>query len=573
MHNGFAHFAFTNANNERELRTFEQPLEIMSATTVEEVVPCLMKVMAKIEQGYYAAGYVSYEAAPAFDAALTVHPSPTMPLLSFGIYERFTTCPLEATGPFHIQLTDSDTTEAAYAAAIQTIKQKIEEGITYQANYTVRLYGQFEGDAQAFFHQLQQAQQANYTAYLTFGSHKILSASPELFFHLKDGELITKPMKGTSRRGKSAEEDAALAMELFHSEKNRAENVMIVDLLRNDLGKIAVTDTVEVTKLFDVEQYPTVHQMTSTVRAQLQPGATLLDVFRALFPCGSITGAPKVSTMDVIHALEQSPRDVYCGAIGFITPEHEAIFNVPIRTAVIQDNVLTYGVGGGITWDSTVSGEFDEVLAKAQVLTAQQPDFMLLESLLLEDEHYYLPARHLERLQKSAAYFHFPFDAADVEAQLLAYAHRQVGRHKVRLLLSKTGTVVIEHAPIQEMASSIHVALADKAISSEDVFLYHKTTNRSVYTEHVIPSGCFDVLLYNERNEITEFTFGNVVYEMNGLRYTPPVTSGLLAGTYRAELLAEGLIQERILRKEELLQVEALYFINSVRKMKRAVFL
>ncbi|MER2108846.1 MAG: aminodeoxychorismate synthase component I [Solibacillus sp.] len=564
------HFAYKTEEGDMQLRTFEQPLTVISTVKIEDVLPCLERVLAFTKDGYFAAGYVSYEASPAFDSAYAVHEKPTMPLLYFAIYESATESALQADGHFNVQVTSSDTTELAYAQAIETIKARIEDGITYQTNYTVRLYGEFDGDALAFFNELQHSQQAGYTAYLQCDDTQILSASPELFFHLKDNTLTTKPMKGTSRRGKSADEDIALAHELHESEKNRAENVMIVDLLRNDLGKIAVTDSVEVTKLFDVEHYPTVHQMTSTVQATLQPELNIIDVFKALFPCGSITGAPKISTMNVIAELEASPRDVYCGAVGFITPQQEAIFNVPIRTAVIEDNKLTYGVGGGITWDSTASGEFDEVLAKAQVLTTKQPHFELLESLLLEDGSYFLLERHVERLQKSANYFNFPFDEPAIRAQLELEAQQKSGLHKVRLVLAKTGALLVESTPIQQMNDTISVALAQTAVNSDDVFLYHKTTYRTMYTVHEIPEGCFDVLLYNERDEITEFTFGNIVYEIGGELYTPPVSSGLLAGTYRAELLATGEITERVLMRNELAHLDALYFINSVRKMKKA---
>lgn len=570
MTHHFMHFAFKNVDGNIELRTFEQPIAVISTTSLAEVIPALERVAAYTKDGYYAAGYISYEAAPAFDAAYEVHNTSTMPLLYFAIYESFTENTPQSDGSFTIQLTGSDTAEDAYAQAIQTIQARIEDGITYQANYTVRLYGDFNGDELAFFKQLQHTQQAGYTAYLQCDDTHILSASPELFFHLKGDTLTTKPMKGTSRRGKSADEDITLAEALYHSEKNRAENVMIVDLLRNDLGKIAVTDSVEVTKLFDIEPYPTVHQMTSTVQAALRPELTVIDVFKALFPCGSITGAPKISTMRVINELEASPRDIYCGAIGFLTPQQEAIFNVPIRTAIIEDNKLTYGVGGGITWDSTASGEFDEVLAKAQVLTKKQPHFELLESLLLEDGAYFLLDRHLARLQQSARYFHFLFDEQAIRAQLLVEAQQKTGLHKVRLVLAKAGELIAESAPIQAMRDTISVTLAKTPVNSDDVFLYHKTTHRQMYSAHEIPAGCFDVLLYNERGEITEFTFGNVVYEMDGKLYTPPVVSGLLAGTYRAEMLAAGELTERVLMKDELPHVDELYFINSVRKMKKA---
>ena len=258
-------------------------------------------------------------------------------------------------------------------------------------------------------------------------------------------------MKGTIERGNSLIEDEANANWLYHSEKNRAENVMIVDLLRNDLGRIAKPSSVQVPKLFEIEQYPTVHQMTSTITAKISPDTRLVDIFKALFPCGSITGAPKISTMDIIADLEQTPREVYCGTIGYITPNREAIFNVPIRTVIIDQKtgIATYGVGGGITWDSTTEGEYQEILTKASLLKKKRPSFQLLESLLLKDGSYFLLKEHLTRLKKSSKYFKYIFDLEKVEASLLHFAKKHLhGELKIRLLLSQNGETTIDGQPI-----------------------------------------------------------------------------------------------------------------------------
>lgn len=565
--------SFEFATPEGSIRplTFKNPDKIFQARTIDEVLPAFEKIQAEIQKGYYAAGFLTYESAPAFDPAFQVKKDGSMPLLWFGIFENPQIEAISSSGTYHLSEWVPSVERNEFDEAIHSIKHSIEIGKTYQTNYTIRLVSQFQGDKIAYFESLKKAQTSNYCAYVQTNEHTILSASPELFFRLEGNELTTRPMKGTIKRGNSTEEDKANANRLYHSEKDRAENVMIVDLLRNDLGVIAETGSVNVSKLFEIEQYPTVHQMTSTITAKIAENIQISDIFKALFPCGSITGAPKVSTMEIIANLETTPREAYCGAIGYITPNKEAIFNVPIRTVLINDTTkkAIYGVGGGITWDSTSDGEYDEVLAKARILKEKRPDFQLLESILLNEGHYFLLDEHLDRLENSAQYFDFPYNRIKIKESLQNLIHSTtLNKAKVRLLLSKEGKLILDAQPLTHFESIQTITLAKEPIDKNNPFLYHKTTNREIYTHfhRLKPSGVFDVLLWNKDHELTEFTSGNIVLEMDDGFWTPPIHSGLLAGTFRDKLIRVGQIQEKTLTIADLKNSKKIWFINSVRE-------
>ncbi|MDQ0155758.1 aminodeoxychorismate synthase component I [Robertmurraya andreesenii] len=568
------HFEFINKDGDMNPLSFVAPEEIIIARTVEEVVPCLQRIQKAVESGLYAAGYLTYEAAPAFDQTFTVNPNNKMPLLWFGLFRHPSELSKdEQTNFFTVSKWDADVSQDEYYRNIDNIKQYIKNGDTYQVNYTIRLHSLLKGDDFSFYKQLAKGQSANYCAYISTDEYSILSASPELFFHLKDQLITTKPMKGTIQRGKTHVEDLANFQWLSDSVKNRSENLMIVDLIRNDLGQIAETGTVKVPHLFSIEKYPTVFQMTSTVTAQLSPKTSIADIFVALFPCGSITGAPKISTMRIINELEDSPREVYCGAIGYITPEMEAIFNVPIRTVVVDKSSgqAVYGVGGGITWDSTAEEEYKEVLTKAMLLERLEPNFQLLESLYLKNGQYFLLNEHIERLKHSAEYFGFSIDIANMGLKLQDYAakHRN-NEEKVRVLLTEEGHISIEGQPLVPTPAVVDAVLADAPISKENIFLYHKTTNRRIYSDRKdrFPN-VYDVLLWNEEGELTEFTTGNVVVEIEGEYLTPFVESGLLAGTFRKHLLEQKQIREEKLKLEDLKACSAIWLINSVRQWVR----
>jgi len=567
-------FEFADSTGKINPLTFQNPHSVIIAHKIEEVLASLQLVQEAVERGFYAAGFLSYESAPAFDPSFRVREGGTFPLLWFGIFSNPELEILSSSGEYTVGNWKPAITMEEYNQAITSIKKSIQDGVTYQTNYTIRLHSSFNGDGLAFYTRLKKAQNSNYCAYIHTGDHSILSASPELFFHLNNGKITTKPMKGTIERGTTSEEDTANANWLLHSEKNRAENLMIVDLLRNDLGMIAQSGTVKVEKILEIEKYPTVHQMTSTISAQVSETTSIVDIFKALFPCGSITGAPKISTMEIIAELENEPREVYCGAIGYITPNKEAVFNVPIRTVLIdhQGENAVYGVGGGITWDSTSEGEYHEILAKAKLLEENPSEFQLLESLLLDNGDYFLLDEHIKRLENSARYFGFPFDGKRLKKTLNEYCgSNQHGLVKVRLLLEKDGAFMIEGQPITQQENVLKVSIAKEPVDKSNIFLYHKTTNREIYStfqKQKLPE-VFDILLWNQEGELTEFTNGNVVLELGGILWTPPVKSGLLAGTFRDRLVEKGEIQEKVLTHSDLKSASKIWFINSVRKWRR----
>ena len=576
-------FDFADTGGLRTRQVFADPIDIVVATTPGEVRPALRRIDEARRAGCHAAGMVSYEAAPAFDPACRTHRPGELPLLCFGIFERMADDAWRrAAGTFARPDWRLDTGESDFCADIETIRAAIRRGDTYQVNYTVRAKSRLDGDDFAYYEQLRLAQASDYCAYLDLGRFRLLSASPELFFRWESaasgdergGLLTARPMKGTAPRGRWAEEDAAIAEGLYQSEKNRAENVMIVDLLRNDLARLSVPGGVSVPKLFSIERYPTLFQMTSTIAARTRPEVTLEDIFAALFPCGSVTGAPKIKAMEIIAALERTPRGAYCGAIGMVGPQG-AVFSVPIRTATLdtRDGSMVCGLGSGITWSSDAQDEHAEVITKSHFLTREPESFELFETLLLQDAVYALRSRHLTRLTRSADALGFACDHEMLHRALYAFAAAHpAGGHRVRLLLARDGTVRIEGTALPEgHAAPVRVALAHTPVARSNRFLYHKTTQRAFYdAQTAAHPDAFDVLLWNEDGELTEFTRGNVVVEIDGRRYTPPIASGLLPGTLRAELLENGGIAERVIRKSDLARADAIWFINSVRGWLRA---
>lgn len=571
---------------------FDDPVRVVAVYRPDEVMAALRDVATAVTQhNLYAAGFITYEAAAAFNQTV-YSPVDGLPLLWFGLYHQPT---IQPTNPLSNNQTPATSYQLGswqpsvawpqYAAAIGCIKDEIAAGNTYQVNYTYNLRTDFQGDPRGLFADLAAAQQAEYAAFVDTGRHAICSASPELFFRLDGDVLLSKPMKGTAVRGLTLAQDKANMAWLHHSEKNRAENVMIVDMIRNDMGRVAEIGSVHVPELFTIERYPTVLQMTSTVTARTT--APLADIIAAMFPCASITGAPKVSTMKIINGLEPEPRGVYTGAIGYIGPNRQAQLNVAIRTVVVdrERDTAVYGVGGGIVWDSDAADEYAESRLKAQVLTTKRPSFSLLESLLwTPDEGFFLLAAHLERLLESAEYFGIAVAETAVREELMAGGWlRAVGQspisrlqspQKIRILVAQDGKITIQAVPLSQgaLAEPIRVGPAAEPIASSNVWLYHKTTRREVYdAARAARPDCDEVILWNERGEITEALTANVVVELDGQLWTPAVRSGLLAGTFRGELLAQGKIRERVIKTAELAACSRIWLINSVRRWRTAV--
>jgi len=554
---------------------FEEPREVLAATAFGHVREVLHAADARAAAGLHVAGFVAYEAAPAFDQALRAHPAGRLPLAWFGVFGEPRVLSPRASSAAPTASWNARTGRGAYARAVESVRASIGRGDVYQVNYTVRLDVDLNGECDAMYRRLLAAQGGGYGAHIHTGQFEVLSASPELFFDRDGAEIVTRPMKGTARRGRWLEEDNERAAQLAESPKERAENVMIVDLIRNDLGRLAIPGSVQVTDMFSVARLPTVLQMTSTVSAALRDGVTTFDVFSALFPCGSVTGAPKVAASQMIATLEPDPRGVYCGAIGHIAPHSRATFNVAIRTLTVDRATgrAEYGTGSGITWDSANDAEYDEMLAKAAILTADLPQFELLETMRFEGGAFARRERHLSRLERSAEYFGFADPAALSGAAgraLDAFARDNQGSDalRVRLRVGPTGETAIEADALPSPPARLpHVAIARAPVRRNNRFLYHKTTHRLVYDRHRAEHpDAFDVLLWNEDGEVTEFTIGNVVFELDGTRVTPPRECGLLAGMFRQELLDSGDITERVIRRDDIARATRIWLVNSVRE-------
>lgn len=554
---------------------FRAPVEIIQAGAPGEVERCLRQVEERVEAGLYAAGFIGYEASAGLDAALKTHSPSGLPCLWFGIFDRYQEVdPPVANDEDRFSLDEwvPSISWEQYNRAIEKIKHYIREGDTYQVNYTFRLRSKFEGDPFRFFARLYHAQQSRYAAYLDLGRYKICSVSPEIFVSLNGGTILSKPMKGTLLRGFTNAQDLKNADWLYTSEKNRAENVMIVDMIRNDIGRVAQKGTVRVPRLFEIEKYPTVHQMTSTVTADTL--APVSEILQTMFPCASITGAPKVKTMEIIKELEPDPRGVYTGSIGYIAPGRKLQFNVAIRTVVLDLRLgsAEYGVGGGITWGSESLLEYAECAAKARVLTHARPEFELLESLLWDPgAGYYLLDEHLSRLRDSCEYFDFAVSFPEVRRELESIQDGFQGqRHKIRLLLARDGRISLEASPAGGV-TGWRVGISRLPINTNTPFVYHKTTHRAAYARLLDNKGDFnDLFLWNEEGFITETGIANVVVNKgDGRLVTPPVNCGLLAGVKRNHLLKGNIIYEETVTPDELKTAKAVFLINSVRGWMR----
>lgn len=551
-----------------------KPVVDKFASTLPEVKPLLVDAENAARQGYWVVCEVAYEAAPAFDVFVVKPQAKPGNLASFQAFDEQSIqrlvidceLPKVETEPW---VSQGDV--SWYRDSFKRIRDAIECGEFYQINLTNRLTSKVvnEGDANdpfGLFCQLFVAQPVPYALFNRSENHATLSLSPELFFELNAGRLTTQPMKGT-REAMSVWPD-----KLSDLPKDRAENVMIVDLLRNDMARICKPRSVQVKSLFDVMQLPTVEQMTSTISGELQAGKQLVDVFDALFPCGSVTGAPKAKAMQTIADLEVASRGVYCGALGLLYPSGRARFNVPIRTVQWRDGDLTYGVGSGITWYSSEEGEFAEWHQKTKFLRQSTSDFQLLETVRFDKGIWIRQLEHLARLKEGADFFGFAYDGAVIKAQLDSMA-LEAGQNESRgrWLLSQDGKFEVQLFDMPHALSDVTLQLAHSPITVCGPFVGFKTTWRAHYDVFTpTDSTVFDTVLFTPEGRLTETCRGNLILEVDGRLLTPTATprnaGNLLRGTFRDVLLRENTITESELTIDDLKQAERLWVVNSLRE-------
>jgi para-aminobenzoate synthetase/4-amino-4-deoxychorismate lyase len=577
----------------RQSWCFTGPTRILRASTPDAVPALVRELEAVTTAGGYVAGTLSYEAGTPF-VDLPAPPETDGPVAWFGVYDapvplapsEVDTALAALDGPATVDAVDFAPSRARYTEAIDRVRRHIGAGDVYQINYTAPVHFRLDGDPRVLYRRLRARQHVPYGAYLHLGDRQILSCSPELFFRRDGARVVTQPMKGTIRRGRTLAEDRTLRDALAADAKNRAENLMIVDLLRNDLSVCCEPGSVEVPALYDTAAYESVTQMTSTVEGRLRPDQGLAALLRALFPCGSVTGAPKRRAMQLIQELEDGPRGVYCGAIGMAGPD-TAVFNVAIRTAVIEDGAGRMGVGSGIVWDSDPDDEYEECTLKTTFLTpsaasaqVDDPDRppRLIETMRYDGVRLPLLDRHAARLARSAAYFGYPFDEERfrrrVERAVRGTAPDTL--RKVRATLDRWGRVTVDTSPLPAAADGPWtVVLAAERVDADDPFFFHKTTHRAVYDRALAAArneGADEALLRNADGEVTEGTYTNLFVRQGDALLTPPVSCGLLAGVYRDYVLeVEDTAREQVLTLDDLMAADALYCCNALRGWNRAV--
>ncbi|MBU2540827.1 MAG: aminodeoxychorismate synthase component I [Candidatus Omnitrophica bacterium] len=572
--------------NQRSL-LFTDPQDLIIARRLEDVESCFDKIQSYLRQGLHIAGYLSYEASFAFEERFKGLDTSDSVLMWFGVYRKpkiiqFDNCslrlredfPKTLNGKFTLQPLGFSTTKNEYKAAISKIKSYIAGGHTYQVNYTIKKYFRFSGSVYNLFLQLCRNQKVSYAAFIKNNAEYILSLSPELFFSCKRQKMTVRPMKGTINRGKDASRDCANAFSLKNSYKDRAENIMIVDLLRNDLGRVSKTGSVNTTSIFDIQKLNTLWQMTSTVKSHLESGLSWLEVFRNIFPSGSVTGAPKIRTMEIIHKLESTFRGVYTGSIGYIAPGKEAVFNVAIRTLRIdrRNKLADLGIGSGIIWDSKPEREWQECLLKADFLKEDSLDFQLIETMVLRQGEIALLEYHLERLEESTLYFDFCFKPEKILYQIKRFIKKlkRDRNYKLRLLLFRDGYISLTSQDLTNLGSRPQrIIFSRKYTNSGDSFLFHKTTKRALYnSEHAQyrKKGYFDCIFKNEKGEITEGAISNIFIEKDSKIYTPALSCGLLNGVYRRYLFAtaKSLLSECVLHEADIYSADNIYLTNAI---------
>lgn len=557
---------------------FLKPKEIITVKSLRDLEQKLSQIDNLVNKGIYGYSLINYEAGYLLEKSLNYLLPKNEKLIQFFFYDKKEVQKIKS---FDIDFSESEKykiknfklnkSKDDFVKSIKKIKSYIEEGDTYQVNYTIKGNFNFSGSFSGLFNNLVFNQSAKYTSIINNSNDIIISLSPELFFEINKSKIISKPMKGTSRRGIELTIDALAKYELENSEKNRAENVMIVDMIRNDLGKISKYGSVKVKNLFEVEKYESVYQMVSTIEAKLRKNISLSEVIKNIFPCGSITGAPKIRTMEIINELEKDKRSIYTGGIGLIR-NNKITFNVPIRTLTIKKRSGngTIGLGSGIVWDSVAEEEYEETKLKGNFLSQPEKPFEIFETMLLKDSKIFLLDEHLNRLQQSAEYFLFKFDKKSIEEQLEKIIKNiDAKSYRLRISLNKFGKLSHSILILSQLSKNIDIIVSANRINSKNKFQYFKTTNRVLYNrEHKKYSdkGFFDVIYLNESNEIAEGAITNILVYKNDLISTPPLTTGILSGIYRKHFLRNNsMIRERIIHLHDLIEADTILLTNSLR--------
>jgi para-aminobenzoate synthetase/4-amino-4-deoxychorismate lyase len=572
---------------------FVDPLKTIRCNASNDVVKCIRTINRFLTLGYYAAGQLSYEAGYALEEKFSAAPPGRIkwPLLEFGIYrgvheitdldfdEMLSTTPIMA--DFWVHGFKPSISPREYSRHFSKIKEYIQAGDAYQINYCFTLAFKVRGSLPSLFNALTKRQKVSYAALIKKKDQCILSLSPEMFFDLENQCITMKPMKGTLLKTGNAASDKRSLLNFRKSEKNHAENLMIVDLIRNDLSRFCKPDSVKVPNLFTVEEYETLYQMTSTITGTLKRNVSLMEIIKGLFPSGSVTGAPKIRAMEIIHELESEPRGVYTGAIGFFGPhKKKMLFNIPIRTMVIDTakGEGRMGIGSGVVIDSKASLEYKECLGKSRFLTGLTQGYKLIETMLFEPKKgIFLLDDHIKRLNKSAYFFNIRFDATSLlkELESRCKERKKALNYKIRVLLDEAGKWSITFAPItSQTQGKLSIRLSAQKTDPGNIFWYHKTTNRALYDEEynkAVKEGCVDTIFTNIRGEVTEGCITNIFVKKNGVYYTPPIQCGLLPGVYRDHLLHanKSRYREKVIKRSDLINADGLYVCNSVRGMMR----
>jgi para-aminobenzoate synthetase/4-amino-4-deoxychorismate lyase len=564
---------------------FKNPEETITAGNRNELIDSFKMIEEQIKLGRIGYGFLKYEAGLYLENKLRkLRRDSDSDFLKFYLFDKSNVIKIKSNeidfqgwpeNDYNINSIKQNKSKEEFIYDIQKIKSFIEEGDTYQVNYTLKCRFNFSGSLLSLFKSLVFNQSAEYTAYINNGNNLILSVSPELFFSIKDSEIICKPMKGTIKRGINPEDDLVKYNLLKNEEKFHAENLMILDLLRNDLGRISKYDSVNVPNLYSVQKYESLYQLISEVRANLLSNITIEELFTALFPCGSVTGAPKIRTMEIINVLEKEERGIYTGAIGLFL-EDKTTFNVAIRTLTInpETGAGEFGIGSGITWDSEPVSEYNETLLKSWFLTRPDNYFELFETMLIENGKIFLHDYHLERLKQAAEYFLFLYDEELINNEILHLLNQIESnkKYRLKLTLNKWGKLLFSLNEFQQTPSPIKIIMSDKKILTANRFQYFKTTNRKLYDDeysNYTSQGYFDVIFFNELGNLAEGSISNIFVRNGNKLYTPPLNSGILPGVYRKYFIENNLQNaiEKNIDFEELLNADEIILTNSLRGM------